>query len=289
MSKFVIGIGSQRAGSTLLHRILDECTSIYMNPVKELHYFDTLYGVRHQSILTEFSRTQFNRDLKKIVDSDSFNFLNKKFKNHLRTNYLLSTRPVTQIDYQDLFRPNLMGNPLLGEITPEYMILPEEGVQHMRKEVGKDAKIILLAREPVSRLISSFKLSKAYGRKATDSSNEKFNDELASIVENEGEWLHHQDELNDYETSLEKYKKHFNNVLFLYYKDLFKSPKKTHAALQEFLEIDVDVEKYTNVVKKKVNSLEATGDVSKSLRKMLEERYQKQTNFLKEHFEREAL
>lgn len=36
-NKFVIGIGSQRAGSTLLHKILDECTNIFIHPVKELH------------------------------------------------------------------------------------------------------------------------------------------------------------------------------------------------------------------------------------------------------------
>ncbi|QEM80119.1 sulfotransferase domain-containing protein [Halomonas binhaiensis] len=284
MSKFVIGIGSQRAGSTLLHRILDECTSVYMNPVKELHYFDTLYGVRHQNVLTEFSRAQFDRDLKKIVDSDDFGFIDQKFKNHLRTNHILSTRPVTQVDYLDLFRPCLMGNPLLGEITPEYMILPEEGVKHMRKVVGADAKIILLARNPVSRLISSYKLTKVYGDRATGIKKDEFNDELMTIVEGESNWLYCQDELNGYEAALNKYEKHFNDVLFLYYKDLFTHPDKIHVVLQDFLEIDVDINRYKKLIKRKVNSLEDTVRIDNHLKDKLEKRYSNEIEFIKKYF-----
>ena len=46
MNRFVLGIGSQRAGSTLLHHCLDVASDVFMHPLKELHYFDTLHGVR---------------------------------------------------------------------------------------------------------------------------------------------------------------------------------------------------------------------------------------------------
>ena len=42
--RYVIGIGSQRAGSTLLHRVLAACTPVWMHPMKELHYFDVVAG-----------------------------------------------------------------------------------------------------------------------------------------------------------------------------------------------------------------------------------------------------
>ena len=82
MTKFVIGIGSQRAGSTLLYTILEQCTPIYMNPVKELHYFDTLFGVRHPNVLQKFSTNQLNQDIEHIVKAKELNFINRRFKNY---------------------------------------------------------------------------------------------------------------------------------------------------------------------------------------------------------------
>lgn len=56
MSKMILGIGSQSAGTLLLYNILDQCTDIAMHPMTELHYFDTLYGARDKSLLQEFSQ-----------------------------------------------------------------------------------------------------------------------------------------------------------------------------------------------------------------------------------------
>ena len=81
MNKFVIGIGSQRAGSTLLYTILEQCTPIYMHPVKELHYFDTLFNVRNPSVLHKFSVHQLHRDIDKIVKSKDLAFVDARYKN----------------------------------------------------------------------------------------------------------------------------------------------------------------------------------------------------------------
>ncbi len=59
--KFVIGIGSQRAGTTLLHTILSECTPVFMHPLKELHYFDTLFDTRDIQLLRGVSRFRHGR------------------------------------------------------------------------------------------------------------------------------------------------------------------------------------------------------------------------------------
>ena len=39
-------IGAQRAGTTWLHRVLRQHPSLWLAPVKELHYFDKLDTVR---------------------------------------------------------------------------------------------------------------------------------------------------------------------------------------------------------------------------------------------------
>ncbi|MEA2048165.1 MAG: hypothetical protein U9O64_06910 [Campylobacterota bacterium] len=60
MSKMILGIGSQSAGTLLLYNILDQCTEIAMHPTTELHYFDALYGARDKLSLQKFSQKQFN-------------------------------------------------------------------------------------------------------------------------------------------------------------------------------------------------------------------------------------
>jgi hypothetical protein len=36
MNRFVLGIGSQRAGSTLMHHALEASTDVFIHPLKEL-------------------------------------------------------------------------------------------------------------------------------------------------------------------------------------------------------------------------------------------------------------
>lgn len=278
MTQFVIGIGSQRAGSTLLSRILEECTTIFTHPVKELHYYDTLFNVRHEDVLKEFSKRQLDR-----LESENFQPKNKREECLLRANRMLSTRKVNNIDYIDLFRPCIMDNEYLCEITPEYMILPEEGVKKMAEDIGKDAKIILLARNPVDRFISAVKLLKNYGNMNYDAKN--FEADLVEVMETMPSWMQQQRQLNDYETALTKYQKYFDNVILLPYQKLFKDPDWTIKRLNDFLELEIDGEKYRGMITKRVNSIASTGEVSQELKDRLAKMYHLEADFLKKYFE----
>lgn len=277
MTKFVIGIGSQRAGSTLLYTILDRCSPLYMHPVKELHYFDTLFGVRHESILRKFSVSLLHHDLDKIIKSKDFSFIDRRYKNLLRTNFLLATSKVQHIDYIELFRPCVHGHRMLGEITPEYMILPKEGIQKMRDVVGSDAKIILLARNPVKRFVSAFKLL-MHG--IPNSDTKKFEDEILIMLSKNSEWLRVQDALNDYELALNNYQEVFEHVLMLSYDELFGSVEKTAKKLSEFLELNLSLDEYKKIVGTKINALNETKSLSNATISVLEARYTKQQAYL---------
>ncbi|MFT7005932.1 MAG: hypothetical protein ACJAXJ_000434 [Colwellia sp.] len=279
---FVIGIGSQRAGSTLLHRILDECTDIFMHPVKELHYFDTLYDVRDKNVLTEYSKRQLNRELDRIIEAKRYGFMDKKYKTYLRANKILATKKVEDIEYIDLYRPSILGNSYLGEITPEYMILPDEGLQKMVGTVGKESKIILIARHPVQRFVSAFKLLKVYGGQTIVP--EEFNDMLVDTLNSSPAWMSQQDELNDYQTVLKQYKQHFTNVLFLSYDNIVNDVEKTHRELEAFLNIPVDKQKYETMLTNKVNAIGETASVTKETVNVLAKRYTLQIAFLESYF-----
>lgn len=277
MTKFVIGIGSQRAGSTLLHRILDQCSPIYMNPVKELHYFDTLFNIRHPSILSSFSVSELNDNISQIIRAKDYAFIDKRYKNLLRTNFLLATKKVEQIDYLDLFRPCIQSNEILGEITPEYMILPDEGITKMREILGADTKIILIARNPVKRFISAFKLL-LYG--IPNSEQLVFEHEMLTMLGDDGEWMKVQDAFNDYEKALRNYQRFFNNVLLISYDGLFCTVEDTVKQLSTFLEVNLSLTDYKNLIDIRFNTLNETSDLSKQTLSLLEARYTKNQAYL---------
>src|SRR3546814_19238519 len=102
-----------------------------MHPIKDLHYFDTLYGIRPPSALTEFSLRQIMREIDALIASKSSKVLGKREKCYLRANQILATTPIEKIEYLDLFRPGLMGKALIVEVTPEYMLLEDSAIEGM--------------------------------------------------------------------------------------------------------------------------------------------------------------
>lgn len=60
--------------------------------------------------------------------------------------------------YQAIF--GAMQEPCTGDISPQYCMLPDEGIAHM-KAMAPDARIIFLMRDPVSRLLSGAKMKAA--------------------------------------------------------------------------------------------------------------------------------
>ena len=161
------------------------------------------------------------------------------------------------------------------------MILPKEGVIKMRETVGSDAKIILLARNPVKRFISAFKLLMS-GLPAADM--DKFEENILSMLESNGEWLKIQDALNDYQQALKNYQEVFDDVLLLSYDGLFGDAEKTANTLAEFLGIAVDLPKYQQVIATKVNALEETKTLSDETVSILTTRYASHQAYLDKIF-----
>lgn len=282
MVNFVIGIGSQRAGTTLLHRILSDCTSIFMHPVKELHYYDTLFNIRHESVLKTFSSKQLERELDRLITEKKHTYINKRYKCLIRTNRLLSSTSVNKIEYLDLYRPCISGNQTLGEVTPEYMLLPEQGIKKMQNDLGAETKIILIARYPIERLISSVKLYRVYGDHNADLTG--FAQDFHELLKHEGDWLKVQKKFSDYKQSLDLYKKYFSNVLFLSYDQIFLQAEDTAQSLQDFLGVPVDLNKYNIICQNKVNNLADAGEILQVDRVFLEGIYKSEIAYLEDVF-----
>ena len=162
------------------------------------------------------------------------------------------------------------------------MILPEAGVNHMAKMLGSDTKIILIARNPTQRFISSVKLLKANTREPAP--NETFETELLKTMVNMPAWMAVQDRLNDYESALSIYGKYFENVLFLSFDKLTKNIQETHSLLEGFLERPVNKKKYRSLLGTRINAIDETAPISDKVIQLLDSRYEDSIVFLERHF-----
>lgn len=270
--RFIIGIGSQRAGSTLLHRLLDVSSDVFMHPVKELHYFDTLYGYRAHQSLQEFSMRQLVREVDRIVASKDLGFVkNNRYRCYLRTNRLLSRLPIEKVNYLDLFRPNLKAHSLLGEVTPEYMLLDEESIKKMRDVVGEDAGIILICRDPVKRLLSAVKLMNAYNNLQMD--DDAANEWLSRMLDSDNHWIKVQDKYNDYGLAIEKYSKYFSKIFVVTYEKLISNPGAVAKKLGSVLGINIDENSFEYGIKNVFNDLGKGFSLSGENMEKIEKRY----------------
>ena len=237
--KIIIGVGSQRAGSSFLWRLLGLHPQIKMHPVKELHYFDTLYGIRPEEKLRVFSKKSLALEIDKLCQTKEFGFINPDWQCHLKTHFHFFTTPIEKINYLDLFSGlgEDEGVKFLGESTPEYMLLQDAQISRMRELVG-DARIVLMCRNPIKRTISAFRLRLGGGEdEVLPEERERF---FLSLLTGNRLWIRTQREFGNYKLAFEKYSKCFSNVLLLPYDDIIDNPSGMLENLSRFLDLAFD-------------------------------------------------
>ena len=143
-------IGAQRAGTTWLHRVLGQHPSLWLPPVKELHYFDRLETKR--TILDPKERRRVG--LKRLLLLDPW-----------LVNYWLRAR--CDEWYASLFRDAQLRGLIAGEITPAYATLNERVLRRMQL-LNDKIKLIFVMRDPVERAWSA--INNAAKKGATDAS-----------------------------------------------------------------------------------------------------------------------
>ena len=273
---FILGIGSQRAGSTFIARLLNQHPSVAIHPLKELHYFDTMFGLRNEETLTDFSKSQLNREINKLCDAENFEFITSSWKWYLRTNLTLYTKSISEIQYFDLFSDVYESSDIdiIGESTPEYMLLSKSQIHKMREIIGGNARIIIICRNPIKRIVSSFRLLLEYRRQGEQKSFEQCDELFLQLIEKNDIWIKRQMLYNDYERAIENYKLYFNNVLVLKYDDVINAPEKIIDEISNFTNLDFHTKVKKEFFKRKINSLSTKylpgAEVARSLERLIE-------------------
>ena len=144
-------IGAQRAGTTWLHRVLRQHPSLWLPPVKELHYFDRLEIKR--TIVDPKERRRVG--LKQLLSLDPW-----------LVSYWLRAR--SDEWYARLFRGAKAKGLVAGEITPAYATL-DASVLRRIKRLNDNIKLIFVMRDPVERAWSA--VNNAAKKGAADASS----------------------------------------------------------------------------------------------------------------------
>jgi hypothetical protein len=140
-----ICIGTQKAGTTWLDEMLRGHPDIWLPPVKELQYFNERFISGHKQWTRRHRITQGLRVLNWQLEKTRKNidFARIKLVAHL-------CLPETSDEwYGEIFDYAPAGR-VRGEVTPEYAILPEEGIRHILS-LRDDARFILILRDPIDR------------------------------------------------------------------------------------------------------------------------------------------
>lgn len=253
-----------------------------MHPLKELHYFDTLHGVRPPEALRGYCQKQLARELDNIVAAKDFLFINDVYRCYLRSCRMLGLGDVAGVEYLDLFRPFLQRRTMLGEVTPEYMLLEPPAIASMKQVIGADATVLLVCRDPVDRLLSAVKLMNAYNNLGmeSDAAGEWLRANLAA----EGAWMQAQDGYNDYQGAVERFGSQFPRFLAISYDELTRSPSTVARRIREVAEIDIDVEKFSAASRQVKNDLGLGFELGDELRQMLSIRYRTQSEYFRTLF-----
>ena len=228
-------IGATKAGTTWLYQRLTQHPELWLPPVKELHYFDTLYPL-------DKSQTEFNNwsqdDFKKRI----FNNIKNKLSKHIISNdnldrdyimYLMEIikEPLFSLEwYINCFSDDNAKGKMCGEVTPSYATLPSDGILYLKK-ILPSVKIIYIVRDPVERAASHVKMLANFKIK----NNEEI--DLFSLCDAPRVVAS-----SNYQSIIPLWRKHFDDqhLIIMPFEKLKLDPKGFLKSIKEFLVLDKD-------------------------------------------------
>ena len=264
-----LGIGAQKAGTSWLHKNLQQHPEIWMPPRKELHYFDRSLNYPSPSFLAsdEFT-TRINS-----LEPHNVDFKNKlekelkiaiKSKNDAQIQWYLKYFLGTYSDewYHSLFEEGK--DKVSGEITPSYSFLSREEIGHIYSLYPK-LKIILILRNPIDRAWSHLRFHIRLNKFSTDSSLEP----IKEFIDSEKQVLR-----GDYLSILSNWSSIFpkEQIHVCFYDDIEENPQSFLDNIFNFLEVSsLEIEK--TILNTKVN-VSASKKIPPEIEAYLIEKYQ---------------
>jgi hypothetical protein len=137
-------IGAQKAGTTWLYRMLSQNQSLFLPPIKEIHFFDYIYIDSHR----QWVANAFKRRAKALARTAEFRQYASELKALDRN---------TDAWYAAIFAHPKAHGRVTGEITPAYSMMPAPGIERARA-VNPGLKVLFIIRDPIDRALSHLRM-----------------------------------------------------------------------------------------------------------------------------------
>lgn len=232
-----LGIGAPRSGTTWLHAMLSKHPDVWMPPLKEVHYFDSIdpgisETLRVDRAVFRFKWMIMNR-LKHYAGYCLRPFIEeaKKAKPDLRWDYAFF-KPGGSLDwYQNMFYRPEAPSSLKGEITPAYIMLSSDIIKIIKDDL-KIKKIILILRNPIYATWSCIEKQVRDGHMKADN---KDIDDLIRRARSPRLWKRY-----SYADNLDRWLSHYdqNDVFIAFFEELEQDPAVMLSRVCAYLEID---------------------------------------------------
>jgi hypothetical protein len=218
-----LGIGAMRAGSTWLHYNLARHPSVWLPPLKEIHYFDVQRtGPFIHSYYWQHLRTRLRSHLKaRRVTTSALRW---------DFNYFLRRR--SDAWYQTIFTP--ARGQVAGEITPAYSVLDPATIADIRTLLP-DLRVIFLMRNPVERTWSH--LVKSLARRLDRHIREVPDAEILAMIDSDAVRSR-----SDYLATLANWEAAFpaSQMLIGFMEEIHECPEALLRRIFTFLDVDPD-------------------------------------------------
>lgn len=145
IDRYFVCIGAQKSGTTWLARVLADHPELFLTPVKEIHYFDHVAGITDH-LSTRKRRSRYRKYHQRMWTQWSrFGEFRRQWAWY--RDYMAN--PIDDAWYAKLFASR-DGKAFAGEVTPEYAILGQRGLEHIRR-LAPEARVLFIMRNPIAR------------------------------------------------------------------------------------------------------------------------------------------
>lgn len=149
---FLCVVGAQKAGTSWLHAQFSKSDLVHVPDIKEMHYFDSLYGPGAGDFPSLWSKKRYSilQDLKYKPDDPEL--LGKLVDIEERLAILEGDQA-----YWSRLTRGYSGQPVIADITPAYSIIGRDGFSKIL-QMDPNVKILFILRDPLSRIWSAARM-----------------------------------------------------------------------------------------------------------------------------------
>jgi hypothetical protein len=216
-------VGTQKAATSWLYKQLRQNPDVWMPPIKELHYFDHRFCPQNRG----WTRWHIEQNAKRIISAH----VNKKsgvdFDHIQYVASLACGNMFTEDWYRMAFDRPVGAGKLLGDITPEYCTIGEEGISYLRGFLP-NPRIIWIIRDPLERALSQLRMN-AERRNMSEHASREVWLNLAKSPEILAR--------GDYSTYVPQWEQHFSfsDLLFVPFKRIASDPGGVISEVERFI------------------------------------------------------